>query len=1206
MKTSGSTAWEVLKNLLEQAKCYMDKSDFTNALTCFTQAIAVPGLTRFHQALAFEWCSECYLCLAVRLRARQVPEWDIILDNAMVNANKAIELSNFCARAHKVLAKYYILRDKFTEAQFHCDQCEVITKTFSQYLNQVSEEMDSESGEVRTRIKTEKNGSINLPPEMTDSSKIEEGRGSDCEYPGSSSASKSKLTNQKSKVNVIKYENETGNKTFDVQLIINEATSDLQWLTQLFQKTNTFNKSDQNKIINIMYKSGTDLYKTFTFSKDMNRTLTTVITQLYKSICEKNSEVGEEDMKIRYCYAILCIPRLESSNPKAIKNFMGLVKRGVEMYPQNPYFYVLVSGAYELLKDHEGGLRYAKQALRKFPSHPELLFLKVMHLDNLVEQKGEDYEDIEKRLEAYNEYIQALPQDHWKVPKICYRIASCYMSIITCSQKGMKLKVLESEMTMIGQILHYFNRGCIAEERVHSFFQPRLRCHYKPVLINFLQSRAGLYSCQVVVGINCESNSNVRNTKVKAVNDTGSNSNVRKDDPNLQVNMSGDVQLRINEVTRDLHYLTQLFQTKNSFNKVEQKEIINIMYKSGTDVYETLKLSQDVYKKVNSVITPLYKSNCEKKSVVGEEDMKIRCCFIHLSLRETDSLGLQNSIKMAKKGSELYPANPYFHCLVCCAYNQLNDHKGGLGYVEQALKKFPNHSGLLSAKASHLDKILGKTDKEMKRVVDAINEYIQALPQDHWQVPQLCYLTALRYTYKADVSTHINERLRRERYKIMRDYFSRGIDAEKRVHSYFQLRLRREVKLEVKLFLHIEEIFVEKPKRMTLSSENQRVTESDDVSTENSVKANFEEQIGIDSKINCENSKPNCDQTNKKEVVNEPESNKSNARDSQENDRITAHKNYNKILQKETEGAPNLEEPSQLPPIGLELVKISNLLRNFQKLGINSEEYKPVCKTESGLDESVTVVSSTSTPEASPVIEPKSPLEPSNGIGPEIVCKPQNPIYCWAKPYSLPEGDEPEKNIIEQFPLSKTEVASHEFKAQPAQHNKIVPSSEKRKPAVVSARAVPKVRVISKFYNVPIFTETPPIQPIIRPETTESSVITKLLANEIESSHDAPSTNQPSLLPPDNPEDSDKTAISSEAPAVTEPSLAFTESEPVTMSISPETVQPLHPQPKNENGSNDLVYLPLYCVAIYLFIHTGLHYFSNMDDPLYFIRPTAC
>ncbi|CAL8124898.1 unnamed protein product [Orchesella dallaii] len=1010
-----------------------------------------------------------------------------------------------------------------------------------------------DSRKVLTRIKTEMDVSKNLSQLM--STRLEEhitkkvtckiGIGDGRECPSSSSSSKSKVTTHKSKVNMSKVDsNETGNKNSEVQLKINEANRNLHYLTQLFEKKSSFNKTELKEIINIMYKSNIDIYETLELTQDTYKKVNAVIAQLYKSKCEKNSVVSEEDMKIRYCFTIMNVLIIADS-AECHHNSLKSAKKGAEMYPDDPYCHSLVSFAFNELRYHEEGLRYTEQSLEKFPGHPKLLYLKALHLENLFGPKDEE---IEKRVEAFNEYIQALPHDHFRVPETCYSIAFCYMSIVSTEQ-GIKLKVQEQEReitAVVEQILLNFKRGCIAEKEVHPYFQSRLEYHLKSVLHNFLQNCVGVNLCTTFVEIetetdfskilpkknsttqlqeekivkekvesethessNCKcpssktkrSKTKVLNQNLKASNNTRSNSNPNQVDPNLE-NNENDIELRISEAKHDLQYLSRLFKKKTRLNKTEVKEIVNILYKSYIDVHDTLELPKETCKNVHGVITQLFKSKkeYEKNRVVGEEDMKSRFFFTLMKLHDAQSkIGLHNYMKLAKKGTKMYPHNPHYHCLVSYGYNQLKDHEGGLRYVEKALKNFPKQVALLISKVEYLDKVLGQTEEDVERRVKAYHEYIQALPKGHYKIPEFYYRIAL--IYKAGLSTQTNEEVSSKVREIIKDYFSRGVEAEKQVHSHFQSRLQSHEKLELKVFLNTGGTADELKELVPMAiSEDQRGTETDGVSIE------------------------------KIEIENEAESNEPNAQDSQETEA------------EETEGSSTLDEPSQLPPIKLELIKISNLLRNFQKLGINNTEHKPACKTEMAVDESVAVYSSTSTPEASAVIEPIEPSELSKmdeliipslsetqllgfvssenesramgefepewqiGIRSGVVAAPEKSTYRSTSD-SFPEDGEREKTIIKPLQLSEFEVAAHQFEAQPAKRHKIDLSSKNRKmPTAVSSGTVPK-------------------------EFPKSVVITKSAAkNEFKSSHDAPSTNQPNRLPPYNPAKSDKIAISSQAP----------------------------------------------------------------------------
>ncbi|CAL8124892.1 unnamed protein product [Orchesella dallaii] len=512
--------------------------------------------------------------------------------------------------------------------------------------------------------------------------------------------------------------------------------------------------------------------------------------------------------------------------------------------------------------------------------------------------------------------------------------------------------------------------------------------------------------------------------KGKAVSDTSSNSNVSNVDVNLNkpVNQTNSsAQLRINEATRGLRYLKQLFEQKTCFNKAEKKEIINIVYNSGTDIYETLVYPSDIFKKVKKVVTQLYERECKRKSVVGEEDMKIRFSFIILNINEASSVWNQNCMQLTKKGVEMYPDNPYFYCLLSYAYNQMNDHEEGLRHAEQALKKFPNKAEILSTRAVHLDNVLGRKEEDIERRAGAFNEYIQALPQDHWLVPEFYYIIARMY--KVGGCSPDTERMKEERDKKMIAYFTRGLYAESEIHPYFRSRLHLDDKMEVKEFM-LKEITGEDAKNVVATAEFKRETECVDVDLpiDTNVDAEFgvEGAIGIDSEIVCEDAKLSCDERVDVKGLWEREEevdNETDVGDSPENVRVTAQDN--KITQEETELLSTLEEPSQLPPKEVALIKESHLFPDVQTVEIHAEVEAVKVPTTSvevqANDEPIppvlecSVHSDFSSPVVAAVTQPESPPEPSE------FTTTDDPIFTSDKDIQLPDIESSKREVTTDF-----------------------------------------------------------------------------------------------------------------------------------------------------------------------------------------------
>ncbi|CAL8124919.1 unnamed protein product [Orchesella dallaii] len=590
-----------------------------------------------------------------------------------------------------------------------------------------------------------------------------------------------------------------------------------------------------------------------------------------------------------------------------------------------------------------------------------------------------------------------------------------------------------------------------------------------------------------------------KRAKAAIANDTGSNPNptMSKVDPKMKVDSNSEVQLKINEAIRDRHYLTQLFQKKNSFNKTEQKEIVNIMYKSVNDDYGALELTQDIYKKMKTVVTQLYKSKFEKKSVVGEEDMKIRYCFIHLSLHDTESpVGLQNSMKLAKKGVEMYPENPYYHGLVSFGYNQLNDHEGGLRYVEKALKQFPNQLQLLNTKVVHLDEVLGQSE-------------------------------------------NMEEATLRARGR-MSHYFVRGCEAENRVHSYFQSRLTCKYKPILLKFL--SKGICDAILKVGNPLSNQQVTENGIVPCKTGVKAAAdcvnEGWDRIESEILFKYGKPDSDENEvsvetgaefkapyklkKRKVDNQLEQDEADGHESQEN--ITATAQNHCALQEETE----VEEPEPLKS------QLNNEVVTLPEASSDTESTTSLISLSSTLKNEL-ALSTASSPEASENIEPavssqvrETPTVRGSPTITEMEAINQPATTSSNNELGSSHETPTEHNNYNDFksPLSPptSEVAAliQRILKQSATTNEVASFTE--------------TEVLKESPNVEAVNENPILLAAgAAPTVYEMLALTQSkVNNELELSHDPPSTDAPAFLSSNDPATNDTTK-SSEKSVVTEP-----------------------------------------------------------------------
>ncbi|CAL8124916.1 unnamed protein product [Orchesella dallaii] len=251
---------------------------------------------------------------------------------------------------------------------------------------------------------------------------------------------------------------------------------------------------------------------------------------------------------------------------------------------------------------------------------------------------------------------------------------------------------------------------------------------------------------------------------------------------------------RINESLRDVARLQQLFEQKNSFNNGEKEEIVDILYKAIITEFDTFdKISDDIHKKFVTLIGQLYTTKCVKVKK-SESEMKIRACYIAFTLQDS-YFNKRTLLLIAKKGLRCYPNNVLFHYLVCRLYGVLEEPKTGLDYVNKSLEEFPDHPDLLRLKTTFLPNVLERREQDMEEMISTYEKYLNGVPSDNWNVPHAYYLMTCLYIQIANNRKTPNKA--RNGIKIMKHYYSLGIEAEERVHPEFQKRVESYSRIKI-------------------------------------------------------------------------------------------------------------------------------------------------------------------------------------------------------------------------------------------------------------------------------------------------------------------------------------------------------------------------------------------------------------------------
>ncbi|CAL8124880.1 unnamed protein product [Orchesella dallaii] len=260
----------------------------------------------------------------------------------------------------------------------------------------------------------------------------------------------------------------------------------------------------------------------------------------------------------------------------------------------------------------------------------------------------------------------------------------------------------------------------------------------------------------------------------------------KEDEKIVQLGNFSDAE-RVDDILKDIRRLTQIFlQKRRPFSESEKTEIVEIMYKGAQEEYDAFNLHPSIYDALKTFLRQLANAKCGKKVKASEQEMKIRFAYITFNLREQKCAKEERSLfKMAKKGLQMYPENAHYHWLVSKMHGPMDEPLEGLRSAEQALEKFPNHSGLRNVKAACLARLLGYSEEETHKYIKAYKDYLQLIPFDHWKIPQVNYLMAHRWIPVAEkYSGSLSEVGKKVKY-----YYDLAIESEMRVHSYFRSQI---------------------------------------------------------------------------------------------------------------------------------------------------------------------------------------------------------------------------------------------------------------------------------------------------------------------------------------------------------------------------------------------------------------------------------
>ncbi len=179
-------------------------------------------------------------------------------------------------------------------------------------------------------------------------------------------------------------------------------------------ETCDYSLAQKLKIVDLLYLCATLEWSHFV-CEGVSEKLNLIIAQLYEEKCE---EIGELDMKIRFCCCTLNLKRNILTNDLYP---VDILKEGVRRYPDNCHYFCLLLTVLAFKNEYEEGLVYAKGALKKFPENVELLYSLAVMLMSIESSSSSEI------VEAFQKFLDAAPSDHQKLPEAYYTLSAVYL-----------------------------------------------------------------------------------------------------------------------------------------------------------------------------------------------------------------------------------------------------------------------------------------------------------------------------------------------------------------------------------------------------------------------------------------------------------------------------------------------------------------------------------------------------------------------------------------------------------------------------------------------------------------------------------------------------------------------------------------------------------------------------------------------------------
>uniref|UniRef100_T1IM72 Uncharacterized protein n=1 Tax=Strigamia maritima TaxID=126957 RepID=T1IM72_STRMM len=173
---------------------------------------------------------------------------------------------------------------------------------------------------------------------------------------------------------------------------------------------------------------------------------------------KSDNKLSELDKNARICHAYFYAD--------AFPDMKVFLRQCVEKYPEEITFPILLAFTLAYLTEYEQGIKVADEALKMFPEHGELLFARAINVRLLPS-------NLSAIVEGYQRFINAVPEDHRKVPEAYYTIAC---------------ECLVAKNRDVTDVVNYYFKGLTKEKVQLPCFLPYSDCPAKAKLEKLMET----------------------------------------------------------------------------------------------------------------------------------------------------------------------------------------------------------------------------------------------------------------------------------------------------------------------------------------------------------------------------------------------------------------------------------------------------------------------------------------------------------------------------------------------------------------------------------------------------------------------------------------------------------------------------------------------------------------------------------------------